>query len=97
MQGKFKEVQGELAGLTVSGESGGGIVTVRVNGKQEVLDIEIAREAIDNPDKDMLETLLVAACNDALQKAREQAETLMKEKTGGLLGGALDGLKIPGL
>jgi DNA-binding YbaB/EbfC family protein len=83
------EVQGELAKKTVTSEVGGGMVKVTVNGKQELLAIQIEKEVINPDDADMLQDLIAAAVNDAMRKAREMIQAEMGRLTGGI--------KIPGL
>lgn len=89
MQKRMLEVQEELANKTVEATVGGGMVTVVVNGQQELISITISPEVIDPDDVEMLEDLIVAAVNEGHRKAQE----LMTEEMGKLTGG----LKIPGL
>ena len=89
MQAQIAKVQEELADKTVEASSGGGMVTVVVNGKQEVLSIKIEPEVIDAQDKEMLQDLVVAAVNEGLRKSQEMVAEEMKKITGGL--------QIPGL
>ena len=79
----------ELAEKEVEASSGGGVVTVKVNGKQEVLAIKIKPEAVDPEDVEMLEDLITAAVNEALRKSQEMVAGEMSKITGGM--------KIPGL
>ena len=90
-QQKMGQMQEELAAKTVSSTVGGGMVSATVNGKFEVLSLQIEKEAIDPNDPVMLQDLVVAAINDAMKKAREMAQAEMAKLTGGL------GLNIPGL
>jgi DNA-binding YbaB/EbfC family protein len=89
MQRKMEEIQNELAGKEVEGSSGGGMVKVRANGKQEILSIKIEREVVNPDDIEMLEDLIVSAVNQAREKAAELQSQLMSSLTGGL--------NIPGL
>ena len=89
MQAQIAKVQEELAEKTVEASAGGGMVTVVVNGKQEVLSIKIEPEVIDAQDKEMLQDLVVAAVNEGLRKSQEMVAEEMKKITGGL--------QIPGL
>jgi nucleoid-associated protein EbfC len=89
MQSKMAELKEELRGRTVEGQSGGGIVTVTVNGGSEIVRIQIDPVAVDPRDVAMLEDLVVAATNDALNRAREMVREEMKTITGGV--------SIPGL
>lgn len=89
MQAELAKVQEELASKTVEASAGGGMVTVVVSGKQEVLSISIEPEVIDASDKEMLQDLVVAAVNEGLRKSQEMVSEEMKKITGGL--------QIPGL
>ena len=88
-QQKMGQVQEELAKKTITSEVGGGMVKVTVNGKQELLAIQIEKEVINPDDANMLQDLIVAAVNDAMRKAREMIQAEMGSLTGGI--------KIPGL
>ena len=89
MQEQMQKAQEELGGKTVEGTSGGGVVTVEVNGHKKVLSIAIKPEAVDPDDVEMLQDLVLTAVNDALTKADELANNDMGKFTGGM--------KIPGL
>ena len=84
MQQEMLRVQRELEEAVVDGSAGGGVVTARVTGKQELLDVTIDPSAVDADDVDMLQDLVVAAVNDALRASRELAEQKMAAVTGGL-------------
>ena len=88
-QEQMAQTQETLGNETVSASSGGGIVTVVANGNQEIESITIDPEVVDPEDVDMLQDLVLAAVNEALEKAKALAE----EKMGALTGG----LNIPGL
>ncbi len=88
-QSKMAKIQEEVGEKTVEASSGGGMVTVVANGKQEILSVRIDQEVIDPDDPEMLQDLVVAATNDALSKAKE----MMNEEMGKLT----KGLNIPGL
>lgn len=90
-QGKMAKVQEELAGRTVSSTVGGGMVSATVNGRMEVLSLQIEPDAIDPADPVMLQDLVVAAINDAMKKSRDMAQAEMGKLTGGM------GLNIPGM
>lgn len=92
MQQQIEEVQGQLSDMIVEAESGGGMVSVKVNGKQEVLDVNIDPEAMAE-DREMLEDLIISALNKALSKAQTDSQEKMNSVTGGLM----SGLKIPGM
>ncbi len=87
-----QQLQEEAASETVEASAGGGTVTVKANGAGEILEITIAKEAIDPEDPEMLADLVLAAVNEALRSAQQ----LMQSKAGGLLGG-LGGLGLPGM
>ena len=71
MQAQMAKVQEELAQKTVEASAGGGMVTVVVSGKQEVMSITIEPEVIDASEKEMLQDLVVAAVNEGLRKSQE--------------------------
>jgi DNA-binding YbaB/EbfC family protein len=96
-QKKMDELQEELAAKRVEGTAGGGMVTVVVNGKQELIDVKIDPEVVNPDDVEILEDLVVAAANQAREKAQEMAKEEMGKIAGGLLPAGLAGLKIPGL
>jgi len=89
MQKKVEKIQDELAEEEVEGTAGGGVVRVKANGKQEILDISIDPEVVDADDVEMLEDLILAAVNDAVNNAQELANEQMNDITGGM--------NIPGL
>ncbi len=97
LQEKMMKVQDQLENVTVEGSSGGGMVTVVANGKQEVVSIKIDPEVVDPDDIEMLEDLIVAAIKQAKDKAQELAEEEMKKVTAGITPQMMGGLKIPGL
>ena len=94
MQQDMARIQAELAETEVEGSSGGGVVRAVVTGKQELLSITIDPGAVDPEDVDMLQDLVVAAVNDALESSRKLAEQKLGAITGGLggMGGGLGGL-----
>ncbi|MFH1862291.1 MAG: YbaB/EbfC family nucleoid-associated protein [bacterium] len=96
MQENLAKVQAELDQLVVEGSSGGGVVTVKASGKQEIISIQIDPDVIDPQEVELLEDLIVSAMNQALKNARDVAEEKMASVTGGLMGGLPGGLKIPG-
>lgn len=91
LQAEMAKIQEEMAAKTVEGSAGGGMVTVVVNGRQEIIRVKIDREVIDPNDIEMLQDLVVAAVNDALKKSQEMVSSEMSKITGGL------NLNIPGL
>jgi DNA-binding YbaB/EbfC family protein len=93
MQEQMQKAQAELANETVEATAGGGMVTVVANGTGEIREIKIDPKAIDPNDPEILEDMIVAAVNEAIRAA----QNLMESKLGGLTGGALGGLGLPGL
>ena len=89
MHSKIAELQEEMAGKTVEASSGGGMVSIVMNGKQEVLSIRIDPEVVNREEIDMLQDLIAAAMNEAIRKSHEMMTEEMKKITGGLA--------IPGL
>lgn len=87
MNEEFQKFQQELEKLTFEGAAGGGMVKVRVNGKQEVLAIEIEPEVLKLNDKAMLQDLIVAGTNQALRTAKDKISEEMKSKMGQFTGG----------
>ena len=85
-----ERLQKEMAALTVEGNAGGGMVTVRINGAKQVQSIAIDPEVVSKEDVGMLQDLIVAAINDAQRKADEA----MAQKMGGMLP---PGMKLPGM
>jgi DNA-binding YbaB/EbfC family protein len=88
-QQKMAQLQEELAKKTVTAEAGGGMVKVVVNGRNELVSIEIEQEVINPDDRAMLQDLILAAVNEGMRQAREMVQAEMSRLTGGL--------KIPGL
>ena len=84
VQERMKKLQEEAATKVVEASSGGGMVTVRVNGRQELLSIEIEPELLDAEDAEMLQDLVVAAVNQGLRRSRELMEEEVRSLTGGL-------------
>ncbi len=84
MQARMTKVQEELGEKTVVGTAGGGMVTVVANGHQKVLEVKVKPEVVDPQDVPMLEDLVLAATNDALEKARQLAAKELSAVTGGL-------------
>jgi len=89
MQQEMMKQQEELENQMFEATSGGGMVTVQMNGKFEVQSIKIDPEAVDPEDVEMLEDLIVAALQEAFKKASEASGEAMGKLTGGL--------KIPGM
>ncbi|MBN2046463.1 MAG: YbaB/EbfC family nucleoid-associated protein [Anaerolineaceae bacterium] len=86
MQAAMDEIQEQLKNELVSASVGGGVVSVTMNGQQEVRNVEIAPEILEDADVEMLQDLLVTAFNSALEKSRALQEERMGAVTGGLQG-----------
>jgi DNA-binding YbaB/EbfC family protein len=89
LQAQMAALQAEASKKQVEATAGGGMVTVTANGMQEIVAIKIDKEVINPEDSQMLEDLVLAACNEALRKSKEMMQAEMGKLTGGL--------KIPGL
>jgi len=89
LQSKMLKLQEELAEKTVETTSGGGMVKIVANGRQQVVSIQIEKEVVDPDDLEMLQDLILAAINDALIKSQEMVSGEMSKLTGGM--------NIPGL
>ena len=89
LQAQLETMKEEVGRREVEASAGGGMVTVKANGNQEILAIKIDPDVINRDDAQMLEDLILAATNEALRKARE----MLSKEMGKLAGG----LKIPGL
>jgi DNA-binding YbaB/EbfC family protein len=93
MQEQMEKAHEELAKETVEATAGGGMVRVTANGAGEIREIKIDPKAIDPEEPELLEDMVLAAVNEAHRSANSLAEA----KLGGLAGGALGGLGLPGL
>ena len=89
LQAKMMEMQAELGNRTVSAQAGGGMVEAVVNGKQELVSLRIDPEVVVPDDVEMLQDLIQAAINEALNRSREMMAAEMSKLTGGM--------NIPGL
>ncbi len=84
MQKQMEELQNDLKERVVEASSGGGMVTVHMNGKQEMLSIKIDPEVVDPNDVQMLEDLILSAVSQAMKKSQELYQSEMGKVTGGL-------------
>ncbi len=89
LQSQMMKLQDEMAEKTVETTSGGGMVKVVANGRQQIVSVRIEKEVVDPDDIDMLQDLILAAVNDALAKSQEMVQSEMSKLTGGM--------NIPGL
>ncbi len=92
MQEQIEQAQSQLAELVIEADSGGGMVSVKVNGKQEIMELNIDSDAMSE-EKEMLEDLIISALNKALSKSKSDSQEKMNSIAGGMMGG----MKIPGL
>ncbi len=97
MQEKMGRIQQEISGTVVNGTSGGGLVTVTMNGRNEVLAVRIAPQLFKDEDPTVVEDLIAAAVNDAVRKIQEAVSRAMQDLTGLPGGNPLGPLGIPGL
>jgi DNA-binding YbaB/EbfC family protein len=91
MQEEFMQLQEELKQKVVEASSGGGAITVVANGAKQIVSIKINKDFVDTNDTEMLQDLVTAAVNEALNAAQEMAEQETKKITGSL------GINLPGL
>lgn len=84
MQQDMMKAQEELESKTYEAAAGGGVVTAAVSGKKELVSVTIDPEAVDPEDVEMLQDLIVAAVNEALRRASDDAASQMSKLTGGL-------------
>ncbi len=94
MQEEMQKVQSQLGNITVSEEAGGGMIKATANGNKEIISVTIDPQVINPDEREILEDLVVAAVNKALQSANKLAEEEMAKVTKGMLP---PGMNIPGL
>ena len=89
LQSKMMKIQEEMGEKTVEATVGGGMISAMVNGKQQLLSLKIQPEAVNPDDVEMLEDMILAAVNKAMEDSQEMVKQAMSSLTGGL--------NIPGL
>ncbi len=95
LQEKVEEAKQELSKLEVEAEAGGGMVKVKANGKRQILSITLDKDVIDPDDAEMMEDLVVAGVNKALDKAEEAAQERMQETYKDIMpGGGIPGMDL---
>lgn len=95
MQSKMQEAQEGLKDVIVEAEAGGGMVKVKANGSKQIVSIKMDKDVVDPEDKEMLEDLIVAGVNKALEKAEEASKEKMQEMYKGMIpGGGIPGMDM---
>jgi len=95
MQSKMQEAQEGLNDVIVEAEAGGGMVKVKANGNKQIVSIEMDNDVVDPADKEMLEDLIVAGVNKALEKAEAASKEKMQEMYKGMIpGGGIPGMDM---
>lgn len=84
LQKQMEDMQSDLKNKEFEATVGGGAVVAVANGKKEIIDIKIKPEVVDPDDVEMLQDLVLSACNEALKKAEEETASEMKKLTGGM-------------
>ena len=92
MQKRIESVQAELSDTVIDVDSGGGMVRIKINGKLELLELNIDSEVLKE-DKEIIEDLIIAAVNKGISKAQSDSQDKMNSVTGGML----SGLNITGI
>lgn len=89
MQQKISTLQKELEARELETSTGGGMIKIKINGKQEIIDIQIAKEALEDNDVEMLQELMKTSVNQAIKESQDMVSSAMSKVTGGI--------NIPGL
>ena len=89
MQRQLEQIQEELKSLVFEASSGGGVIKVKANGDQEIIEVKINKEMFDPEDIEMLEDMVMVAVNDAIGQAKAEYQSKM--------GGMTGGMNIPGM
>ena len=92
---QWEDVQQQVNSVTVEASAGGGMVTVKMNGQKQIVNLHIEPEVFASKDQEMLQDLIKAAVNEAGRRVDEELASQMKNLAGGIPGMA--GMKIPGL
>ena len=92
MQKRIESVQAELSDTVIDVDSGGGMVRIKINGKLELLELNIDSEVLKE-DKEIIEDLIISAVNKGISKAQSESQNKMNSVTGGML----SGLNNPGI
>jgi nucleoid-associated protein EbfC len=99
MLSQFRSVQEKLEkqidGIVVEASAGGGMVSVKMNGQKQLLEVRVEPDIFKGKDQEMLQELILAAVNEAVRRVDEELSRQVKDVTGGLPG--VMGMKIPGL
>ncbi len=95
-QEKIQEAQKNLVTIKTSAEAGAGLVKATVNGKKQIVDLQIDKSLINPDDEDMLKDLVIAAVNKAMEEAEILAKESLKKSTDGLLPN-IPGMDLGGL
>jgi DNA-binding YbaB/EbfC family protein len=99
MLSRFRQLQEDLQmqvnSVTVEASAGGGMVTVKMNGQKQIVDVRIEPDVFASKDQEMLQDLIRAAVNEASRRVDEELSNQMKNLAGGIPG--IAGMKIPGL
>jgi DNA-binding YbaB/EbfC family protein len=96
VQTRLKEAQDNLVNVTASGESGGGMVKATVNGKRQLISLDIDPSILKSEDKAVVQDLIVAAVNKAAEEAEVKAKEELKKSTDGLIPN-IPGLDLTGM
>jgi nucleoid-associated protein EbfC len=97
VQAEMAEAQEKLKDETVEASTGGGMVKVKMSGDLRLLDVEIAPDAVDPDETELLQEMVLAAVNEALRSAQELAASRLGGAAGPLAAGGLGGMGLPGL
>ncbi len=97
MQEDMAKVQEALEEMSVEGSAGGGMVVAIATGKGKITSVKIDPEIVSDEDIEMMEDMVAAAVNQAIEKSQEMANTEMQKVAGGMLGNLPTGMKLPGL